>query len=112
MNNYNEKMWDAIELADLIKKEAFGKTPCMDDPDRWFPEQSSEVGGDSPASMQAIRQTKQLCKQHCFVVNECLNYALKHREDQGIWGGTSSIERRQLRALRKKMSDPNAKVNF
>lgn len=111
--NYNDKMWDAIKLADLIKEESpDGKTPCMDDPDRWFPEQSSEVGGDTPASMHAIRETKQLCKTHCFVINECLTYALKHREDQGIWGGTSSIERRQLRTLRNKMSDPNAKVNF
>jgi WhiB family redox-sensing transcriptional regulator len=112
MNNYNEKMWDAIKLADLIKQEAFGKTPCMDDPDRWFPELSSDVLEATPASMKGINATKQECKSHCFVIAECLNYALKHREDQGIWGGTSAIERRQLRALRKKMSDPNAKVNF
>jgi WhiB family transcriptional regulator, redox-sensing transcriptional regulator len=112
VNNYNEKMWDAIKLADLIKEEAFGKTPCMDDPDRWFPEQSSDVGFESAPNMKSINATKQECKSHCFVIAECLAYALKHREDQGIWGGTSSIERRQLRTLRKKMSDPNAKVNF
>jgi hypothetical protein len=112
MNNYNEKMWDAIKLADLIKEEAFGKTPCMDDPDRWFPEQSSDTLETSSASMRAINATKMECKTNCFVINECLTYALKHKEDMGIWGGTSSVERRQLRALRKKMSDPNAKVNF
>ena len=112
MNNYNERMWDAIALADLIKTEAFGHTPCMDDPDRWFPELSSDVLSPTPANMSAINATKQMCKTHCFVINECLTYALKHREDQGIWGGTSAVERRQLRTLRKKMSDPNAKVNF
>ena len=112
MNNYNEKMWDAIALADLIKTEAFGHTPCMDDPDRWFPEQSSDIAGETAPTMRAINETKQICKSHCFVINECLTYALKHREDTGIWGGTSTVERRQLRALKRKMSDPNAKVNF
>ena len=111
--HYNEKMWDAIKLADLIKEVTpDGKTPCMDEPDRWFPAMSNDIGEDSPASMRAIDATKQLCKRDCFVVTECLMYALKHREDTGIWGGMSTVERRQLRALRKKMSDPNAKVNF
>jgi WhiB family redox-sensing transcriptional regulator len=112
MSKDNQRMMDAIKLSEIIRDEANGHTPCMDDPDRWYPEQSSDILGDTPPSMSSINATKQECKTHCFIIAECLNYALKHREDQGIWGGTSGVERRQLRALRKKMSDPNAKVNF
>jgi WhiB family transcriptional regulator, redox-sensing transcriptional regulator len=112
VNNYNEKMWDAIKLADTIKTEANGHTPCMDDPDRWFPEQSNDVLSDTPASMRSINETKLICKTHCFVIAECLTYALKHREDAGIWGGMSTVERRQLRALKKKMSEPDDTVDI
>lgn len=113
MENYNEKMWDAIKLADLIKEVApDGKTPCMSDPDRWFPALSNDIGEESPATLRGIYETKLLCKRDCFVINECLTYAIKHREDTGIWGGMSTVERRQLRTLRRKMSDPDAKVNF
>ncbi len=33
----------------------------------------------------------------CAVRAECLNYALQHHIDDGIWGGTSGRERANLR---------------
>lgn len=37
----------------------------------------------------------------CPVREECLEYALTHREDEGIWGGLTGTERRRLRRRRR-----------
>lgn len=39
---------------------------------------------------------RQLCAG-CPVINDCLQHALDHPEEEGIWGGTSHGERKQLR---------------
>jgi WhiB family redox-sensing transcriptional regulator len=36
----------------------------------------------------------------CAVREECLEYALRNREAFGIWGGTTQLERRELRRAR------------
>lgn len=47
-----------------------------------------EVGGSGlPA--------KAICRG-CQVSNQCLDYALRHRIREGIWGGTSERERRKI----------------
>ena len=53
------------------------------DPDLWFPEK-----GANP------RPAKQLC-QACPALTACLQYALEHPVD-GVWGGTSVGERKDL----------------
>jgi WhiB family redox-sensing transcriptional regulator len=51
----------------------------------WF---FPEVGGSGlPA--------KAICRG-CQVSNQCLDYALRHRIREGIWGGTSERERRKI----------------
>ena len=55
------------------------------DPEAFFPEK----GGST-------REAKKICEQ-CEVRAECLEYALKHDERFGIWGGLSERERRRLR---------------
>ena len=55
------------------------------DPDAWFPER-----GDS------VQEAKRICGM-CPVRAECLEYALKHDDRFGIYGGFSPQERRQLR---------------
>lgn len=65
-----------------------GKARCLEvDPEIFFPER-----GGSSKSARAV------CKQ-CEVRLECLRYALRNREQFGIWGGTSERERRKLRKL-------------
>lgn len=54
------------------------------DPEAFFPEK----GGST-------RAAKSVCAA-CPVRQECLNYALEHRETSGIWGGLSAQERRDL----------------
>jgi WhiB family redox-sensing transcriptional regulator len=36
----------------------------------------------------------------CPVKSECLEYALDHRIDHGVWGGTSERERRRIHKAR------------
>ncbi len=55
------------------------------DPEAFFPEQ----GGST-------REAKKVCLA-CEVRSECLDYALKHDERFGVWGGLSERERRKLK---------------
>lgn len=59
------------------------------DPDLFFPER-----GQSTEPARAICAT-------CVVVEECLEFALQHRELPGIYGGTSARERRLIRRERR-----------
>lgn len=54
------------------------------DPSLFFPsEEESEVA-------------LQMCRE-CLVREECLEYALEHNIEFGIWGGMTEAERRTLR---------------
>jgi len=44
---------------------------------------------------------KAVCAK-CPVTDECLAYALKHKEPDGVWGGYTALERRRI--LRKQRS--------
>lgn len=57
------------------------------DPDLFFPDE----GGSSVAA-------KRICRT-CPVINECLEYATRTRQNVGVWGGKAP---RQLRAVREK----------
>jgi WhiB family transcriptional regulator, redox-sensing transcriptional regulator len=58
------------------------------DPEIFFPER-----GGSSKSARAV------CDK-CLVKQDCLEYALKNKEQFGIWGGTSERERRKIRRER------------
>jgi WhiB family transcriptional regulator, redox-sensing transcriptional regulator len=58
------------------------------DPDLFHPRR-----GDSPSVRAAIT----VCNG-CEVRGECLQYALDNNIRDGVWGGTSGRERRQMRA--------------
>jgi WhiB family transcriptional regulator, redox-sensing transcriptional regulator len=59
------------------------------DPEAFFPEK----GG-------SVRDAKRVCWA-CEVRAECLEYALEHGEQWGIYGGMSPKERRALSRLRR-----------
>ena len=51
-----------------------------------------------------------LCRV-CRVQADCLTYALEHREDEGIWGGTDPFTRRaMLRSMGGRISSGNVPV--
>lgn len=60
------------------------------DPDMFFP-----VGNVGPA-LEQIERAKDVCRT-CVAQVVCLEYAIRTNQDDGIWGGTDEIERRQMR---------------
>lgn len=60
------------------------------DPDVWFP-----ARGESLARQRAI------CAA-CTVRDQCLEYALAHGMNHGVWGGQSERERRRIRRDRNR----------
>ncbi len=64
---------------------------CRDeDPELFFP-----IGNTGPALAQ-IEEARAVCKR-CDVINDCLQWALSHGQDAGVWGGLSEDERRTLK---------------
>ncbi|ASO21060.1 WhiB family redox-sensing transcriptional regulator [Actinoalloteichus hoggarensis] len=49
-----------------------------------------------PVSFRGVQNAKQICGR-CPITEQCLTWALTTGEDHGIWGGTTSEERRALR---------------
>jgi hypothetical protein len=43
----------------------------------------------------------------CYYRNECLAYALDHKENFGVWGGTSERERRRMLRARTRFNNPH-----
>ena len=54
-----------------------------------------------PASDDDAGQAKSICAI-CPVREPCLEYALAHRERDGIWGGATEKERRRMIRQRRK----------
>ena len=59
------------------------------DPELFFPISSAGPGLDQ------VRRAKAVCAG-CQVRPECLDFALRTRTAEGVWGGTSPEEREQL----------------
>jgi WhiB family transcriptional regulator, redox-sensing transcriptional regulator len=57
------------------------------EPELFFPSQGQ---------VSVAKAAKQICGM-CEVSDDCLRYALQHVELDGVWGGTSYRERRDLR---------------
>lgn len=63
------------------------------DPDLFFP-----IGTAGPAVTE-VAEAKRVCLT-CPVRTPCLDWALRHYQDFGIWGGTTEAERQALRSAR------------
>ncbi|WP_018654523.1 WhiB family transcriptional regulator [Actinomadura flavalba] len=61
------------------------------DPDLFFP-----IGYAASLLQEQERAAKQICG-NCPVIADCLTWALKVGEPDGVWGGTNPEERRMLR---------------
>ncbi len=65
-----------------------------EDPELFFPI------GDDGLSLRQIEQARAVC-HGCPVVRACADWALRHAEYDGVWGGMSAEERRSLRRDRR-----------
>ena len=63
---------------------------CLDEnPELFFP-----LGNAGPAYQ--IDKAKVICRR-CEVADTCLRWAIESRQDDGVWGGLSTDERRALK---------------
>src|ERR1700730_16353625 len=60
------------------------------DPDLFFP-----ISNTGPAERQ-IARAKTICAG-CGVRRECLEFALSHQQNYGVWGGTTAADPRRHR---------------
>lgn len=61
-------------------------------------------GGRGNLAAYAHRQAVAICRT-CPVAHECLWYALDHREEYGVWGGTTPHDRQALHRLRDRRQE-------
>lgn len=71
-----------------------GKQACMyvKNPDMFFPH---------PSEKGMVAAAKQVCNS-CPVITECLRYAVRHPNLQGIWGATTQRQRETIRSRIKR----------
>lgn len=53
-----------------------------------------------PSDGSGVEVARRICAD-CPVKAPCLEYALEHRIDHGVWGGTSERERRRILKRRR-----------
>jgi len=54
-----------------------------------------------PSNGLGVEAAQRICGG-CPVSDECLEYALLHRIEQGVWGGASERERRRILRRRRR----------
>ena len=67
------------------------RSACLDE----IPELFVPIGNTGPA-LDQINEAKAVCGR-CQVVDACLNWAIEHDQEAGVWGGHSEEERRALK---------------
>lgn len=66
----------------------------------FFPQTGS---GNSRSVLQIQAQAQAICNE-CPVESDCLEYALKTRQEHGMWGGVSERERKRILKVRARNS--------
>lgn len=61
-----------------------------------------------PSDGVGVEEARRVCAE-CEVRVECLEFALRHRIDHGIWGGCSERERRRI--LRRRREAAQARTS-
>jgi WhiB family redox-sensing transcriptional regulator len=54
-----------------------------------------------PSNGLGVEAAQRICRT-CPVQEQCLEYALTHRIEQGVWGGASERERRRILRRRRR----------
>jgi WhiB family redox-sensing transcriptional regulator len=91
LSRYNDKREETakMELPDVSEVPDWSDALCAQvDPELFFPKAEGN-------QRLVIESAKAICKE-CDLITECLTYALKHKYE-GIWGGTTVMERQAMR---------------
>lgn len=63
-----------------------------------------------PSDGVGVEAAQKICHD-CPVRLECLEYALEHRIEHGVWGGASERERRRILRRRRQEAEPPETVD-
>ncbi len=72
-------------------------------PTAWMAEGNCRIHPPSvffPSDGVGVDRARRICAS-CPSIEPCLEYALEHRIDHGVWGGTSERERRRILKRRR-----------
>ena len=86
-------------MEDSWKDDAFCKGVG---PTAFYSHNEGDLGHNIAESRLAVMSTKDRFCSKCQVSIECLEYALKRNERDGIWGGMTERERQSLRRARSR----------
>jgi WhiB family redox-sensing transcriptional regulator len=81
-------------MEPLVQLSPFDGTQlCVDsDPEIFFPEDYTYK------NREVIDEAKSICGD-CWMQKACLDYSMQDPDLEGIWGGTTPLERKRLRKL-------------
>lgn len=97
---------ESASLYELAREERdawewMRKGLCQNYPaDLWYREAHDEVP-EGIEGRNTTEASRNICGM-CQVQQECLKYALANREAEGMWGGWTSMERREWLGLPRK----------
>jgi WhiB family redox-sensing transcriptional regulator len=87
-----------IERSSDPETTANTAEPVMPEGMEWMLEakcRGAAPGEFFPSDGSGVERAMRVC-QGCPVRDECLEYALEHRIEHGVWGGASERERRRI----------------
>lgn len=94
MKSMHRNWW----FRSVLPSESFDGALCARpdvDPEYWTADTDSM---DAKSLRYVRRKAVEQCSQ-CVCNQQCLLYALRHPELQGIWGGTDEAQRKEMRAM-------------
>lgn len=81
-----------------------GAAPCTEsDPEAFFSTGAPGDGRYIRPTYSYEREAKKVCSS-CPYQIRCLQYALAHPDEQGIWGGTTEDDRQRIKRSRTRLS--------
>jgi hypothetical protein len=97
LSNLQAQTPDTTEYADRWREHAACRN--VSDPEIFF------AIGESPKALQQTEDAKRICHS-CPVMDRCLNWAIEHGQDAGVWGGLDEQQRRRLHGRRSSVAGP------
>ena len=88
--NSSAKRHAWLKLADMVAEVGVDQIPCSNAPDLYYPDQEDRGG------IHQVKLAKKAC-QTCPLIKPCGEFAIKYKEEYGVWGGLSSLDRRNIR---------------
>lgn len=103
--NGKDETQDWLKLGAELDKYDW-QVPCTQAPDLYFPDHTTKSTAEGRGDLALANMAKDACWD-CPVIFLCGEFAIKHKEQYGIWGGMNLADRK---AIWKKQGRTNRAV--